>query len=204
VETGEFTINVLGEEHLDIAYKAGSVSGRDVDKLSALGLKPYPSKHIATPGLEGVLGFLECVVENRVSVRESTLFIAGVKAVHVRRDLYSRYGWNLTDLLPALKGVHWFGGTFFLHSPPGRASGPLPLSPLGDSGLWSPLIIDPWGPRFASHIIHHQKLRMYTKTYKSFIPALKGEAFSCKARILMHAGGRAFTTSSRLLLAEGK
>ena len=117
VETGEFTINVLGEEHLNIAYKAGSVSGRDVDKLSALGLKPYPSKHIATPGLEGVLGFLECVVENRVSVGESTLFIAGVKAVHVRRDLYSRYGWNLTDLLPALKGVHWFGGTSFLIHP---------------------------------------------------------------------------------------
>ncbi|ADV65361.1 flavin reductase family protein [Desulfurococcus mucosus] len=94
-ETGEFTVNVLGEEHLETAFKAGSVSGREVDKWGLLGLKPYPSRHVSVPGVEGALGILECVVENRVPVGESTLFIAGVKAVRVNRDLYGRYGWNL-------------------------------------------------------------------------------------------------------------
>lgn len=94
-ETGEFTINVLSEEHADLAYRAGSVSGRERDKWRELGLNPYPSKHISTPGINGALGILECIVENKVPVGESVLFIASVKAIHVRRDLYVRYGWNL-------------------------------------------------------------------------------------------------------------
>jgi flavin reductase (DIM6/NTAB) family NADH-FMN oxidoreductase RutF len=95
-ETGEFTVNIPSEKHVNIVFKAGSVSGRDVDKLALLGLKTTPSSTINTPGLEDMLGFLECKVVKEVDLGESTLFIAEVKAIHVKEDLYTKYGWDLS------------------------------------------------------------------------------------------------------------
>ena len=95
-ETGEFTINIPLDKHVNLVFKAGSISGREADKISLLGLKITHSTVINTPGLEDMLGFLECRVISEVDVGESTLFIAEVKAVHVREDLYTRYGWDLS------------------------------------------------------------------------------------------------------------
>ncbi|MGC8982502.1 MAG: flavin reductase family protein [Desulfurococcaceae archaeon] len=96
-ETGEFTINIPGEEHVDVVYKAGSLSGREVDKLSLLGLKTVNSARIGTPGLAGMLGFLECKVAKEVAVSDDTsLIIAEVLAIHVKEDAYSKFGWNIT------------------------------------------------------------------------------------------------------------
>lgn len=105
-ETGEFTVNVLSSEHVDLAYKAGSVSGRDIDKWSMLGLKPLPSKLIKTPGVDGALGVLECTVEGEVPVGESVVFIASVKAIRVKGDLYAKHGWDLnrTSILMHMHG----------------------------------------------------------------------------------------------------
>jgi len=36
-ETREFTINIPSEKHVDIVYKAGTTSGREVDKFKLLG-----------------------------------------------------------------------------------------------------------------------------------------------------------------------
>jgi len=95
-ETGEFTVNIPDERHVNIVFKAGSVSGRDIDKLAVLGLKTTPSSVINTPGLEDMLGFLECRVTREVDLNESTLFIAEVRAIHVREDFYTKYGWDLS------------------------------------------------------------------------------------------------------------
>ncbi|MEM0004026.1 MAG: flavin reductase family protein [Desulfurococcaceae archaeon] len=94
-ETGEFTVNIPSDKHLNTVYKAGVVSGREVDKISSLGLRLLKSSVIETPGLEDMLGFIECKVVNEVEVGESTLFIAEVKAVHVVEEAYTRYGWDL-------------------------------------------------------------------------------------------------------------
>jgi len=95
-ETGEFTVNIPSEKQVNVVFKAGSTSGREIDKLGLLGLKAISSKNINTPGLEDMLGFLECRVVKEIDLDESTLFIAEVKAIHVREDLYSRYGWDLS------------------------------------------------------------------------------------------------------------
>jgi flavin reductase (DIM6/NTAB) family NADH-FMN oxidoreductase RutF len=95
-ETREFTVNIPLDKHVNLVFRAGSISGREANKISLLGLKTTPSKAINTPGLEDMLGFLECKVTSEVDIGESTLFIAEVKAVHVREDLYTRYGWDLS------------------------------------------------------------------------------------------------------------
>jgi len=105
METGELTINILSEKHAELAYKLGTESGRDVDKFKKHGLKPYPSKTISTPGLDGVLGFVECVVRDKLRVGESTLFICESKAVHVDKEVYEKYGWNLSKTSILLHGA---------------------------------------------------------------------------------------------------
>ena len=40
-EFKELTINVVGEEYLDIVYRAGTITGRNTDKWNMLGLKPF-------------------------------------------------------------------------------------------------------------------------------------------------------------------
>lgn len=94
-KTKEFTINIPGEKHVNIVYKAGTTSGREVDKVSALGLPTVNSTRIEVPGLEDMLGFLECRVINEVDTGESALFIAEVMAIHVVESLYTKYGWDL-------------------------------------------------------------------------------------------------------------
>lgn len=95
-ETGEFTINIPGEEHVNIVYKAGSVSGREVDKLKILGLETVKSTRIETPGLANMLGFLECKTIKELQFEDTAVIIAEVLAVHVREDVYSKYGWDLS------------------------------------------------------------------------------------------------------------
>lgn len=92
----EFTVNVPSEKHVEIVYKAGTMSGRSVDKMSVLGLRTVKSTKIGTPGLEGMLGFLECKVVSEVDLGESTLFIARVEAIHVIGELFTKYGWDLS------------------------------------------------------------------------------------------------------------
>jgi len=43
-----------------------------------------------------MLGFLECKVVKEIDLDESTVFIAEVKAIYVREDLYTKYGWDLS------------------------------------------------------------------------------------------------------------
>ncbi|MCD6195384.1 MAG: flavin reductase family protein [Staphylothermus sp.] len=95
LETKEFTINVVGEEHLNLTYRAGTVSGRSVDKWKMLGLEEESSKYISVPGIKGSYGFIECVLSKVVEAGECDLLFCEPKAIHVREDLYTRYGWDL-------------------------------------------------------------------------------------------------------------
>ena len=92
--SGEATINVVGEEMASIVWRAGSTSGREVDKWNLLDLEPLEPKIIGTPGVRGAYAVLECVLKNKIDVGECRLFIMEVKSVRVRRDLYTRYGWD--------------------------------------------------------------------------------------------------------------
>ncbi|WP_440058939.1 flavin reductase family protein [Thermogladius sp. 4427co] len=95
MEVGEATINIVGEEHAEIVYKAGTLSGREVDKWSLLKLEPQPSKHVKPPGIKGAYGFVECRVEKLIDLEGVVLVLFKPLAIHVRSDLFEKYGWNL-------------------------------------------------------------------------------------------------------------
>lgn len=95
-ETREFTVNIPSEKHVNIVYKAGTISGRTANKLSLLGLRTVESKRIGTPGLEDMLGFLECKVLNTLDLGDVAVFIAEVLEVHVNGEVFTKYGWDLS------------------------------------------------------------------------------------------------------------
>ncbi len=113
-ETGEFTINIVGGEHAELVWKAGTLSGWEVDKWEILGLKPLEPKRIGVPGIDGSYGFIECRVDRMIPVGECDLVICEPLRTVVREDAYKRYGW---DLRRARIIMHQRGRVFVL---PGR------------------------------------------------------------------------------------
>jgi len=117
-KTGQATINVPGPEHVDLVYSLGTVSGREVDKVKAFGLRLERGKRVGAPYWLDALAVLECSVIGKLEVGETTFFALEVKGVMVREGLYTKYGWDFskTSLL-----LHGAGKTFFKVGPVLRA-----------------------------------------------------------------------------------
>ena len=80
----EFTLNVLPMSELDVIWKAGTMSGRDVDKVKELGIELERGVKIETPHLANAMAFLECKVVDEIRFKEHSLVIAGI--VHAWAD----------------------------------------------------------------------------------------------------------------------
>ncbi|MGO0121878.1 flavin reductase family protein [Desulfothermobacter acidiphilus] len=57
---GEFAISILAADQMEIANFCGTHSGREVDKVKALGLKTKAATQIQVPLLEDCVANLEC------------------------------------------------------------------------------------------------------------------------------------------------
>lgn len=82
-ETGEFVINIPGEDLLEATDRCGHVSGRDVDKFAALGLTPEPASEVKTPLITECPVNMECKVVQRIPLGAHDLFLGEIVAVHV-------------------------------------------------------------------------------------------------------------------------
>lgn len=80
--SGEFAINMVSPDLLDIAKKAGSTSGRKIDKFREFGIGTLPGKVIAGPLVEKAHTVLECKVDKVVDLGNHDLYIATVVAYH--------------------------------------------------------------------------------------------------------------------------
>ena len=73
-ESGEFTINVpVGKLDPQVLKVAGSVSGRDMDKIAELGLTLVEPEAIATPGILECPITLECTVMYKQLLDEAAI-----------------------------------------------------------------------------------------------------------------------------------
>ncbi len=80
----EFTLNVLPIEKLEIIWKAGTMSGREVDKIAELGIELDDGMKIGTPHVKNAMAFLECKIEDELKLKEHSLIVA--KIVHAWAD----------------------------------------------------------------------------------------------------------------------
>ncbi|AEA13249.1 flavin reductase domain protein, FMN-binding protein [Thermoproteus uzoniensis 768-20] len=112
--SGEATINVVPADMADLAYALGSVSGRDVDKVSAFGLKLLPSDVVEAPGLDGSIAVYEARVTAKLDIGEVRLYVFEVLKVKVAQGLVDEWGPVLdkTNLL-----LHGAGRVFYRVDP---------------------------------------------------------------------------------------
>lgn len=91
-ESGEFVINVPGEDLLEAADRCGHVSGADVDKFSAFGLTTEPASVVKTPLIAECHVNMECKVVQTLSLGAHDLFLGEVVAVHVDEAVLDESG----------------------------------------------------------------------------------------------------------------
>ncbi|HJT36421.1 MAG TPA: flavin reductase family protein, partial [Pirellulales bacterium] len=73
--SGAFGLHLLGREQLELVWRFGLQSGRDIDKFA--GLATETSK-TGAPLLTDALGWLDCRVEARFDMGDRTIYVAEV------------------------------------------------------------------------------------------------------------------------------
>ena len=107
----EFTVNVPSHDKIELVYNLGTISGRDVDKVSRFGLKLIRGRKVNVSVWSDAIGVIECTVEKSVDVGEVRFYIGRVVDVYVVPELMSRWGWDFTKTnIP----LHGWGRTFYL------------------------------------------------------------------------------------------
>lgn len=110
---GEFTVNVVTDEEADLVYYVGTVSKYEVDKIRERNISLSPSKHIKTPYYSNAIGYAECRVSKMIPVGEVDLVIGEVLGVYAKKELFTRYGWDLRKTRILMQNI---GRTFVTNS----------------------------------------------------------------------------------------
>lgn len=110
--SGEFALNIPCQAIAAQVLKAGSASGKDVDKFAHTGLGGFPAKVIGTPLIEGCVAWMECRVLPRPdNEKRHDLFLAEVVAAQADERVFREGRWQFNN--DELRTLHYFGGGSF-------------------------------------------------------------------------------------------
>lgn len=86
-DSGEFVINLCGEENLKALDWCGVKSGRDEDKFAACHLTPLAVEGFSAPAIAECPAYLACKVKSVQALGSHTLFVGEITRMGVRQDL---------------------------------------------------------------------------------------------------------------------
>jgi flavin reductase (DIM6/NTAB) family NADH-FMN oxidoreductase RutF len=110
--SGEFALNIPCRAMAEEVLKAGSVSGKDLDKFAYAELATFPATIIHPPLIDGCVAWLECRVLPRPdNEQRHDLFIAEVVAAQADDRAFRDGHWEFED--DDLRTLHYFGGGTF-------------------------------------------------------------------------------------------
>ena len=90
--SGEFSVNFLPYDKLDVMHAFGRTSGKEVDKLAKMNLRIRKALKTGTPILEDSYAALECVLKDTRDYGDHTLFAGEVVAAHYDDRLFDAEG----------------------------------------------------------------------------------------------------------------
>lgn len=90
LKSGEFSVNFLEFKYRKIVEKWGSVTGREVDKLTQTQVGFKKGIKTDTPVLNIAYVVHECELIEHYSLGDHTLFVGLVKATHYREDYFDK------------------------------------------------------------------------------------------------------------------
>jgi len=76
----EFVISVPSMDLLDDVWKAGTVSGKNVDKKKLLSFTFFKSKRVSVPSIKECVANLECKVVNEIEIGDHVWFVGKIVA----------------------------------------------------------------------------------------------------------------------------
>ena len=80
-ETGEFTLNLVGESLREAALKCGACSGRNTDKISMLGIETVSCENVKAPAVKDSRLIFECRLSDSCRAGDHTFYIAEIVSV---------------------------------------------------------------------------------------------------------------------------
>lgn len=90
-----FAVNFMSFEHQEKVIASGKISGKNIDKFAATGLKKSEAKKIDAPVLKDAMGRLECRVVKILETGDHTLFIGDIVHEDISPDIKQLY--HITD-----------------------------------------------------------------------------------------------------------
>jgi flavin reductase (DIM6/NTAB) family NADH-FMN oxidoreductase RutF len=110
--SGEFALNIPCRAIAAQVLKAGSASGKDVNKFDHSGLESFPAQIIGAPLVEGCVAWMECRVLPRPDNQQRhDLFLAEVVAAQADERVFKDGRWQFAD--DDLRTLHYYGGGSF-------------------------------------------------------------------------------------------
>lgn len=111
--SGEFALNIPCKAIAAQVLKAGSASGKDVDKFDHAKLGNFQAQIIGAPLVEGCVAWLECRILPRPdNEKRHDLFLAEVVAAQADDRVFKDGRWQFGDN-DDLRTLHYYGGGSF-------------------------------------------------------------------------------------------
>ena len=112
--SGSFSLNIPCRAMAQQVLAAGSLTGRDENKIARCGLERFEASRISAPLFGGCVGWLECrVLPHPENQRCHDLFIAEVLAAWADPEVFSSGRWHFAD--DDRRTLHYqAGGAFFV------------------------------------------------------------------------------------------
>ncbi len=98
-ETGEFGLNLVGKEFMDVAMLCGRCSGCDVDKAEKFGIQLLEANSMKTKILKDAVATVECKLVNSIEASDHEIFIAEITDIVINNpegeQLYAINGYSM-------------------------------------------------------------------------------------------------------------
>lgn len=85
-ESGEYVINIPGEELLGKIKEYGRLSGKDIDKFEKAGLTREKSEMINAVSINECQKSIECKVVQEIEIGDHVIFVGEVKNIKIRKE----------------------------------------------------------------------------------------------------------------------
>jgi len=104
----QFCVNILEIDKLDLIKKLGSVSGKNIDKISEFGLKTKKCKKISASYLTDAAAAIECSLFKTIALGDVDIFIGKCEYCAASEKFCGSY-WDAGKV----KTIHHLGGGNF-------------------------------------------------------------------------------------------
>lgn len=122
-QAGEFTVNFIPREKIELSAQMGRISGHDKDKIKEFKVALSPGKQISSPILTDAYAALECRLQDSYSCGDHELFVGKVLAVHEEEGSFHPDGrLNVEKVNPLL----YMGSDFYMTIDPATLEHKLP------------------------------------------------------------------------------